>query len=95
MARTLTTCFVSVTFYVGWLLWATGHFNLPQVFGIALVMTLPLALTCFPHELNELVFGAMQKNGVAQTPVPSWILAALGWLLFLLLPPLIGVVVGH
>lgn len=81
---------VSTIFYGGWLLWAGWHFSATQVFGTALALSFPLMLIWFPQEFNELALGTLQKNGDAHSPLPSWVLAAVGWLLFLILPLLIG-----
>ena len=95
MARMHISRLLSGGLYAGALFWAPGHFHLPQVFGIALAMLLPLLLIWFPQESNELALGTLQKNGIARSPVPAWVIGAAGWLLFLLLPPLAGLTVGH
>jgi len=92
MAGMRVSRFVSTGLYSGWLAWAAAHFNLPQVFGTALALLFPLVLVWFPQEFNELALGTLEKNGAPQSPVPSWVVAACGWFLFLLLLPLTGAV---
>lgn len=86
MARTHASRFASTGLYGGCLLWAAGHFALPQVLGVALAMFMPLAVIWYPQEFNELALGALQKNGVLETPLPAWVVELAGWLLLLSLP---------